>query len=177
MFTKADIEKYFVAEKAESLVFLILGILAISLSIIFFSYLKSALYKGAAIPLIVIGLIQAIVGYTVYSRADQQRISIVYAYDMDPGKLKNEELPRMEKVNQRFLIYRWVEISLIVAGLVIIILFRKNPDQQFLLGAGIALALDAAIMLSADYIAEKRAVSYMQQLQSFFQKSPPSAGK
>jgi hypothetical protein len=176
MFTKADIEKYFVAEKGESLIFLILGLLAISLSIFFYSYLKSTIYKGAAVPLMVIGLIQAIVGYSVYSKADQQRISIVYAYDMDPGKLKNEELPRMQKVNQRFVIYRWIEISLVLAGLVIVILYRQKPDQQFLLGLGLAVALEAAIMLSADYFAEKRAAIYTQQIKSFVQKSSPSAG-
>src|SRR3974390_1876133 len=109
MFTKADIEKYFVAEKNESLLFLVIGLLAISLSVFFYSYLKSSLYKGAAIPLLAIGLIQAIVGFTVYSRSDTQRISVVYAYDMNPGKLKNEELPRMRTVNQRFVIYRWIE--------------------------------------------------------------------
>lgn len=174
MFTKSDIEKYFVAEKSESLLFLIFGLLAISLSIIFYSYLKSLFFKGAAIPLLVIGLIQAVVGYTVYSRSDQQRISMVYAYDMDPQKIKNEEWPRMQKVNQRFVIYRWVEIILILAGLLIIILFRKNPGQQFLFGIGLTLALQAAIMLSADYFAEKRAAKYTLQMQTFVSK--PTSG-
>jgi hypothetical protein len=167
MFTKADIEKYFVAEKNESLLFLVLGILAISLSIIFYSYLKSAFFKGAAIPLLVIGLIQAIVGYTVYSRSDQQRISIVYAYDMDPARLKNEELPRMKKVNERFVFYRWTEIIFFLTGLVMMIIFRNNPEKRFYFGFAITLALQAAIMFCADYFAENRASTYTKQLTSF----------
>jgi drug/metabolite transporter (DMT)-like permease len=174
MFSKSDIEKYFVAEKSESLLFLVLGLLAISLSIIFYSYLKSLFFKGAAIPLLVIGIIQAIVGYTVYSRSDQQRVSLVYAYDMDPGKIKNEELPRMQKVNERFVIYRWVEISFIAIGLVMIFLYRNNPGQQFLFGIGLTLALQAAIMLSADYFAERRAAKYTLQIRSFVSK--PTSG-
>lgn len=51
MFTKADIEKYFIAEKSESMLFLVFGLIAISLSIFFFSYLKTNFYKGAAVPL------------------------------------------------------------------------------------------------------------------------------
>jgi Mg2+/citrate symporter len=172
MFTKAVIEKYFVAEKNESLLFLVLGVLAISLSIIFYSYLKSALFKGAALPLLIIGLIQAVAGYAVYSRSDQQRISIVYAYDMDPGRLKNEEFPRMQKVNQRFVIYRWIEMSMLLAGLLMLVIFRKNQEQRFLFGLAIALALQSAIMFTADYFAEKRAAIYSRQLQSYIDHKP-----
>jgi hypothetical protein len=172
MFTKTDIEKYFVAEKNESLLFLVLGVLAISLSIIFYSYLKSAFFRGAAVPLLVLGLIQAIVGYTVYSRSDQQRISIVYAYDMDPAKLKNEELPRMEKVNQHFVIYRWIEILFLLAGVVLIFIFRQNGDQRFFFGLGITLAIQALILISADYVAENRAITYTNQLKAFTAQRP-----
>ena len=129
MLTKADIEKYFLAEKHESLIFLAIGIIAILLSIFFYSYLKTNFYKGAAIPLLVIGLIQSIVGYTVYARSDEQRISNVYAYDMDPGKLKEQELPRMKTVNRNFVIYRWVEIVFVLSGIVLILLYKTNPDK------------------------------------------------
>ncbi len=172
MFTKADIEKYFIAEKSESLLFLVLGVLAISLSIIFYSYLKTNFYKGAAVPLLLIGLIQAIVGYTVYARSDEQRIGMVYAYDMDPGKLKNEELPRMNKVNRDFVIYRWVETALLVTGIMLIVLYRSNPVRSFWLGLGITLAMQAAIGLGADYFAEKRAKIYSNQLEYFSQRQP-----
>ena len=170
MFTRADIEKYFVAEKNESLLFLIIGLLSIFLSVIFFSYLKSAFFKGAAIPLLLAGLIQGIAGYTIYSRSDALRISMVYAYDMDPGKLKNEELPRMGKVNQAFVIYRWVEISMLLAGLVLIFIYWNKPGQRFLFGFGVTLALQASIMLASDYFAAGRAVIYTKQLQSFISR-------
>jgi hypothetical protein len=167
MFTKADIEKYFIAEKSESLIFLILGLLAISISIYFYSYLKTNYFRGAAIPLLLIGLMQSIAGYTVYSRSDRQRIEMVYAYDMDPAKLKSEELPRMKKVNQHFVIYRWLEIFFVVVGLILIFLFRNEPGRAFWFGLGTTFAIQAAIMLLADHFAEKRAGSYTRHLEIF----------
>ena len=76
MFEQRDfsfIYKYFIAEKQESLLFLIIGILAILLAIVFWFFIKSSpsFFKGAAIPLLAIGLIQLVVDYTVYSRTDK----------------------------------------------------------------------------------------------------------
>ena len=170
MFTKTDIEKYFFAEKQESLVFLVIGVVAVLIAATFYFLLKNNLYKGAAIPLLIIGIIQVIVGYTVYGRTDGQRIDNVYAFDMNPGKLKNEELPRMEKVSRDFVIYRWLEIAFIAAGMVLIFYFRRNIERSFWLGFGLALALQAAIMLVADHFAEKRATVYTTQLRNFEKK-------
>jgi predicted membrane channel-forming protein YqfA (hemolysin III family) len=170
MFTKADIEKYFIAEKQESLLFVVIGIIAILLALWFYFFLKANFYKGAALPLLVIGLIQLVVGYTVYQRSDGDRVKMVYACDMDPGKLKNEELPRMQTVNRNFIIYRWVEILLLATGTVLVLCFKSKPSGAFWCGLGITLALQAALMLGADAIAEKRATTYTKGLESFVNK-------
>jgi hypothetical protein len=174
MFTKTDIEKYFMAEKSESLIFLIIGIIAILLALIFYFYIKTNFYKGAAVPLLIVGLIQGIVGYTVYSRSDEQRVSNVYAYDMNPDKLNTEELPRMEQVNRRFILYRWIEIILFIAGVVLIFQYKAAVPKNFWFGFGITLAIQAALMLFADYFAEQRAKTYTQQLQSFIVNKKPT---
>lgn len=167
MFTKADIEKYFMAEKQESLLFVIVGVIAVAIAIAFFFFQKSNFYKGAAIPLLLIGLIQIVVGYTVYKRSDGDRIRNVYAYDMNPGQLKNEELPRMQTVNKNFVIYRWIEIVLILAGAGLIFYFRNNPVNNFWYGLGITLTMQATLMLGADYFAEQRALGYAKGLDAF----------
>ena len=162
MLTKADIEKYFVAEKQESLVFLVIGIIAVVLALIFYFAIKPPVYKGAALPLLILGLVQAVAGYAVYVRSDDQRVSQVYAYDMNPDQLKTIELTRMRKVKTNFLIYRWVEIGFIIAGLVLIIIFRNDIANYYWLGFGITLTLMAAELFTADWIAEKRAVVLYQ---------------
>jgi hypothetical protein len=167
MFTKTDIEKYFMAEKQESLLFLVVGIIAIVLAIVFLIALKTSFCKGAAIPLLVIGLIQAIVGYTVYARSDDDRARNVYAYDMNPDQLKQEELPRMEKVNKNFIIYRWTEIALALAGIGLIFYFRTNSSGFFWYGFGVTLAIQSILLLGADYVAAGRAVRYTDGLRTY----------
>jgi uncharacterized membrane protein HdeD (DUF308 family) len=170
MFTKTDIEKYFFAEKQESLLFLIIGIMAILLAITFFFFLKNNFYKGAAIPLLLVGLIQLIAGYAVYARSDEQRIDNVYAFDMNPNKLKNEELPRMRTVNKNFKIYRWTEIILLVVAAALLFYYKGNAAKAFLFGIGITLAIQSALMSGADFFAEQRAKVYTEQLESFLQQ-------
>lgn len=167
MFTKADIEKYFNAEKSESLLFLIIGIAAFIAAIGFLFFLKTNFFKGAAIPLIGIGLLLGIVGFTVYKRSDSDRIRNTYAYDMNPADLKEKEIPRMQTVMKNFVIYRWVEIVLALIGIGLFFFFKNNMDKEFWKGFGLALALMAILALFADYFAEKRGRNYFNGLTAF----------
>ncbi|MFT3932508.1 MAG: hypothetical protein QM726_02740 [Chitinophagaceae bacterium] len=170
MFTKQDIEKYFLAEKQLGLIFVIVGAVAVVLAVIFLLALKTNFYKGAAIPLIVLGLLQLIAGFTVYKRSDEDRIRNVYAYDMNPGQLKSEELPRIQNVVKKFAAIKWVEIILMVAGVFLLLYFRSDETKAFWVGLGITLALMTTITFIADYTAEKRAVLYKNGLESFLKK-------
>lgn len=167
MFTKTDIEKYFTAEKSESLLFLSIGIAGVVVAVIFFFFLKTNFYKGAAIPLVLIGLLLGIVGFTVYKRSDADRIRVTYAYDMNPQDLKQKELPRMHTVMKNFIIYRWVEIVLAIAGIALFLYFRNNAAQTFWKGFGLTLAIMALLGLTADYFAEARGKIYTKGLQEF----------
>jgi hypothetical protein len=103
MFSKADIEKYFTGEKSESLLFLCIGIAAIVTAVIIFFALKTNFYKGAAVPLLLIGLLLGVVGFTVYKRSDEDRKRVAYTYDMNPQELQQKELPRMQTVMRTLL--------------------------------------------------------------------------
>jgi uncharacterized membrane protein len=167
MFTKADIEKYFIAEKQESLLFVGVGIAALVLAIVFYFVCKTPFYKGAAIPLLVVGLLLGVVGFTVYKRSDSDRLRNVYAYDMNPGELKTKEIPRMVTVMKNFVIYRYTEILLAILGIILFFYFRNNTDRQFWCGLGCTLAIMALTALAADYFAEKRGKVYINGLQEF----------
>lgn len=170
MFTKADIEKYFNAEKNESLLFIILGITAIVLALVFFFYLKTNWHKGFAIPFLIIGLLQLVVGYSVYNRSDEYRKRNVYAYDMNPDELKEKELPRMQVVMKNFIIYRYSEIALALIGFSLLFYFKDNPDKIFWKGFGTALTIMALLTLSVNFFAEKRGNIYTERIKSFVNK-------
>lgn len=167
MFTKTDIEKYFAAEKNESLLFIIIGAAAILLAIVFFLFIKNNWYKGAAVPFFLIGFMHLVVGYTVYKRSDADRLQNVYAYDMNPSSLKTKEIPRMEMVNKNFVIYRYTEIVLLLAGLGLFFYFKNDASKTFWVGLGVALAIESAISLGADYFAQTRANVYTKGLKEF----------
>lgn len=171
MFTKADAEAYFTAEKIESLVFVLLGITAIVVALVFWLWLKTPLHKGAAVPIVVIGLLQFTVGYAVYSRSDAQRKDIVYKMDLNPDAIVTHEIPRMEKVMRNFVIYRWIEIGLLIAAFAGIFLFKNQPDKMMLYGVARGLAVMAAIALMADITAEKRGAVYLKGIQQFVQQT------
>jgi uncharacterized membrane protein len=170
MFSKTDIEKYFNAEKSVSLLFMLIGIAAVITAIGFFIFLKTNFYKGAAVPLLLFGLLLGIVGFTVYKRRDADRVRNVYAYDLNPAELRDKEIPRMKTVMKNFVIYRWVEIVLALTGIVLFFYFKDNTDKIFWKGFGLTLAIMALTALTADYFAEKRGDIYLKGLESFIQQ-------
>jgi uncharacterized membrane protein HdeD (DUF308 family) len=170
MFTKADAEAYFNGEKQESFIFIAVGVVAIIAALLLFFYFNNKWGKGAAWPLLLIGILQIVVGYTVYTRSDAQRKDIVYKMDMNTDALIKEELPRMEKVINNFTIYRYTEIGLLVLGIAMYFYFRNQPEKQFWMGLFTALALQAALMLLADGFAERRGRLYLEGMTSFLQK-------
>lgn len=167
MLTKTEIEKYFNGEKAESRLFMAAGAAAIVAAVVFLIAMKQAFYNGAAIPMLFIGALLFIVGFTVYKRSDEDRKRNVYAYDMDPAALKDKELPRMQKVMKNFIIYRWVEIFLLLAGIGLYIYFIRDFKHDFRRGFGLALAIMSLIALTADFFAERRGRIYIKGLEEF----------
>jgi membrane-bound ClpP family serine protease len=171
MLTKTDIEKYFLDEKHLGLLFFIVGIVTVLLAVVFFFFLRTGFYKGAAIPLILVGLLELIAGFTVYKKSDGDRIRNVYAYDMNPQELRDKELPRMQKVTSGFVYYKWVEVILMVTGVVLIVLYRGKPERAFWFGLGITLTIQSLLLYSADFSAAKRAKEYTNKLEAFVSKA------
>jgi uncharacterized membrane protein len=167
MFTKTDIEKYFNAEKSESGLFIAIGIIAVVLALVFFFGLKTNFYKGAAMPLLLVGLLLGIVGFSVYQRSDADRLRNVYAYDMNPSQIKEQEIPRMEKVMKNFVLYRYIEIALAIIGIGLFFYFNNIEDKLLWKGFGLTLFIMAIVALGADFFAEKRGAVYLNGLKEF----------
>ena len=167
MFSKADIEKYFIAEKTGGLVFAVAGAAAIVLALLFIFYLKANFYKGAAVPLILVGLLFGIAGFTVFKKSDKDRLNNIYAFDMNPGELKNKELPRMEKVMKNFVALKYAESALFLLGLILFVYFRTDETQQFWRGFGLSLAVMTLLAWGADHVAERRASVYFNRLKEW----------
>jgi hypothetical protein len=154
-----EIHTYFAAEKAESLLFVGIGILSLLAGLTCIFYLKTKMAYGLSLPLIVIALIQIIVGGTVYLRSGKQAEQLIRLYQESPKQYAAAELPRMRKINKSFDVYKVIEIGLLAAGIGLIARHYSKKDH-FWLGFGISLAILSSIMLVADLFAESRADAY-----------------
>lgn len=170
MLNKSGIEQYFLAEKNAGLLLVIFGVAWIILALVFLFFLKTGFYKGSAYVLMVAGLLQAGVGYSIYRKSDKQRVDNVYAFDMNPNKLMTNELPRMEKAISGIKWFIAFEILLFVAG---IIFFLKSKTQHSAVihsvwaGIGAVLVIQALFLVAFDYQAYKRGKIYLDDLKVF----------
>lgn len=167
MFNKVAIEKYFADEKSASLFLMILAAVILLAGLMFFFFLKTNFYKGAALPLLLAGLLSGIVGFSVYKRSDADRLKNVYAYDMNPGQLKEKEIPRMEKAMKNFTLVRSAEIILVLLGVGLFVYFKNNDQQLFWRGVGAGLALMALVAFTVDHFAAKRGEAYLNGLKEW----------
>jgi hypothetical protein len=157
------VQTYFTEEKIESLFFIIIGGIAVILALIFLGIIKYSFFKGMSYPLLFIGLIQIVVGSTVYVRVPKDIERVEQMVSQQPQLLQTIEIPRMETVLQNFTIYKWIEITLIITGIILIIVFYKSP-QTFWKGIGLGLLIQATIMLCLDIMAQYRADIYIEHL-------------
>ena len=156
-----NMSSYFVAEKQESVIFIVVGLLAIGLSV--WLWMNGHRLKSMAYPLVVIALMQMVVGGLVYLRTDSQLSTLSAQMQVNPAAFKAEESTRMETVLNNFSIYKAVEMLLLIVG-VGMIAFLQRYDMAA--GIGVGLVLQAAFTLALDIFAEARGADYLSAVQS-----------
>jgi drug/metabolite transporter (DMT)-like permease len=154
------IHKYFNAERAESWLFIAIGIVALGLAFGFF-FKNGELLRGVSYPLAIIALIQLTVGGTVLLRSNSDIRRVTEIVQTNPTRIKTEELPRMDIVMKNFALYRYLEIVLLLVGLCLIF---YSKEGSLLKGIGIGLAIQSALILGLDYFAEQRGHEYIDKL-------------
>lgn len=155
------IEIYFKAEKWESLFFFGIGVIGIILILI--SLLKNSgnFYKGLAIPVILISILQIIVGSTVYLRSDKQISDLNALHTNTHLEFQSQETERMTTVMKNFKIYKYIEVGFILVGTFVLLFI---PGLNFITGLGLGLLLEGSLMISADIFAEDRGEIYLETI-------------
>ena len=159
--------KYFNGEKAESYIFILIGVIALAMALYFIFTLKSSFWKGVAIPFIIVALLEFIVGYTIVTRSPKDITRVETFIKKEPQSIITLEIPRMEKVMSNFVIFRYAEIALIILGMA---LMYSSMNDTFWRGIGLGLFIQASIVLCLDFFAERRGHYYMEYLKEFSEK-------
>lgn len=156
--------KYFNGEKAESYIFILIGVIALAMALYFIFALKSPFWKGVAIPFIIVALLEFIVGYTIVTRSPKDITRVETFLQKEQQSIKKLEIPRMEKVMSNFVIFRYAEIALIILGMA---LMYSSMNDTFWRGIGLGLFIQASIVLCLDFFAERRGHIYLEYLNQF----------
>jgi hypothetical protein len=161
------IEVYFQGEKIEALVFILpIGLLCL----VFAAWLLvegGSFHRGVAIPFVVMGLVMGVVGGVVGYRTPAQVHELKTEFSIRPEAAQNQELTRMQKVNDAWPRYLVIWVIFGIAGLALRLFFKAD----FLQGMGIALVFFSGVILMIDGFAERRAKIYSEALQ----KSSPTS--
>ena len=154
---QAELLTYFRAEKFEAAFYFAAGLLAIALSA--WLWRTASPYRGAAIPLVLVALIQLAVGGSVFARTDRQSATLSQQLAASAATYRAAELARMEKVMTGFATYKVIEIALLLAGIAL----SCWPGARRTLWEGVSIGLvgQASLMLLLDLIAERRARDYV----------------
>ncbi|MFN5182305.1 MAG: hypothetical protein ACK5D5_04675 [Bacteroidota bacterium] len=157
----SPVVKYFNNEKAESYLFILIGVIVILMALYFLFVLKTSFWKGMAMPFLLVASLEIIVGYTIVTRSPKDLVRVEEFVKNQPQKIITSEIPRMEKVMNNFIIYRYVEIILIILG---IVLMYSSTKDTFWRGIGLGLFSQASIVLCLDFFAERRGHIYLEFL-------------
>ena len=69
---------------------------------------------------------------------------------------------------KNFNTYKWIEVAFVVSGLLLILFFK---NKEFVLGIGVGLLLQGALMLSADIFAERRGTTYLKNVEKIISEA------
>lgn len=155
------LRSYFRQEYIESWFFVAVGLVAIACGA-WLLYMGSS-YRGAAGPLIVVALIQITVGLSVGLRTSKQAQDLEAQFSAAHAAFQHAELPRMETVMKNFRLYKMIEISLAITGLLLTYFMR---DKMFWYAFGTGLLAQAGIMLVLDLLAEQRGEVYLNAVKA-----------
>jgi len=153
--------RYFSEEKAESWLFILVGVVALGASV--WLLRTGSSYRGMAYPLIAVGLIQIVVGSSVAFRTDAQVAALTAQLASSPSAFQLAEVPRMEVVMRNFALYKGIELALLLVGVALTYAFRQ---KELVYGIGVGLVMQASLMLVLDLFAERRGDEYLSAIRT-----------
>ncbi len=152
---------YFTGEKAEAFWILAAGVASLVAAIALWFVARDQFARGLALALLITAGLGISVGGTVYFRSDQQSQQLIEQQRTNPSQFAAEEGPRIQQVVRSFAQYRIGYAVAVLLALFFVFVMGK-PSQH---GFAVGLLLLAALGLTVDFFAERRAEQYLQALQ------------
>jgi hypothetical protein len=152
---------YFAGEKAEAFWILTAGVISLVGTGLLWFVAREPFARGLALALLIMAGLGLSVGGTVFLRSDAQSQQLVEQQRTNPSQFAAEEGPRIRQVVSSFAQYRIGYAVAVLLALFFVFAMGK-PSQH---GFAVGLLLLAALGLTIDFFAERRAQLYLQALQ------------
>ena len=156
------IERYFAGEQAQGYAWLAAGDASLVAGGTLLAQ-HNAVMRGMSYPLLAVGLIQAVAGVSSLTRAEQRGANLILEAHTAPAAVRDREAARIGRINRLFKVIKGTEYALLGLGAAGAAL-GGGLHQDDLLGVGIGVTLEAALMLTLDHFAERRAHNYAEAL-------------
>lgn len=153
---------YFTGEKAEAFWILTAGVASLVAAVALWFWARDPFARGLAMALLIVAGLGIGVGGTVYFRSDAQATELLAQQHSAPAQFAAEEGSRIETVVKSFPQYRIGYAVAVLLALFFVFVMGK-PSQH---GFAVGLLLLAALGLTIDFYAERRAQQYQQALQA-----------
>jgi hypothetical protein len=153
---------YFAGEKTEAFWILAAGVVSLAAAIVLWFWGREPFARGLAMALLIVAGLGLSVGGTVYFRSDAQASQLLEQQRIAPAQFAAEEGPRIATVVKSFAQYRIGYAIAVLLALFFVFVMGK-PSQH---GFAVGLLLLAAMGLTIDFYAERRAQQYQQALQA-----------
>ncbi len=167
MFTKENIENYFIHFKQQHLFLLMLAVVSLIVASAFYFRTKKYFYKGFSISLFSAAMLLFSISFSNFNNADRLRKICVYDYDLHPENLKIRELTRIDS----FILHTNITLSsciiLLIATVVIFLYYRKKLHIQYIKGVASSLFLITLITGIIFFIMKKEALIYKKDIVEF----------
>lgn len=156
--------RYYEGEKAEGVAWLAVG----GASLVIGSTLilqDNRVMRGASYPALAVGVIQFIAGVSSLARSDARLEALRHDALNGQAAVRNRESKRIGRVNSLMKIVKYTEYSLAGVGAIGAAVGGSLKQDQ-ILGAGVGLMVECALMLTLDHFAEERALGYFEALRN-----------
>lgn len=157
---------YFDGERQAGLCAALLGLISCAFATWLWS--TTSTFRAMLVPLGLVGLIQLGVGVGLWVKTPGQVAALQSA--LGPSQpaaaahtARSTEIVRMERVMKNFLVIKAVELVLIAVGVGLIFGMRQ---RGWVVGVGMGLLVQGAVMLAFDVFAEARGEPYLAWLRS-----------
>jgi hypothetical protein len=167
MFTKADIDNYFISYRQEHLFLLLLAAIAVIAALILYFVYKKDLYKGIAIAIASFAIVFFTTSLSEYRRADRLRVVSTYNYDLHPEYLKTKEIKRIISLQKTIQIELYFSLFFIVAAVSLYFYATKKLQSAYLQGIALGVFFMAGIAATTFYVMQKNALQYEKGIVEF----------